>query len=473
MTEGKLWGGRFGGGPSDAMFTLSKSTQFDWRLALHDIAGSRAHAKALLAAGLLAPEEAAAMDEGLAELARRVAASEFLPGTDDEDVHGALERGLKEVVGPELGGRLRAGRSRNDQIATLIRSYLRTELRAIALAVDEVCEALASQSDAYMGAVMPGRTHLQSAQPVLLSHHLLAHAWPLTRDMERLRDLDVRLSVSPYGSAALAGTSLGLDPQLVARELGFTGSVPNSIDGTAARDLVAEATWVLAQVAIDLSRLSEDVILWCTAEFGFAKLDDAWSTGSSIMPQKKNPDVAELARGKAGRLIGNLTGLLATLKGLPLAYNRDLQEDKEPVFDGIDQLHVLLPAVAGMVGTLTFDRERMAEVAPMGFSLATDVADHLVRRRVPFAVAHEVAGETVRYCESRGLTLQDLQASDLGEISEHLDDGVLAVLTVEGSVAARDGRGGTAPVRVAEQLTELRAKQAELRGWAQESPKAG
>ena len=473
VTGGKLWGGRFGGGPSDAMFALSKSTQFDWRLALHDIAGSRAHAKALLAAGLLDEEQAAAMDDGLAELARRVEAGEFLPAADDEDVHGALERGLKEVVGPELGGRLRAGRSRNDQIATLIRSYLRTELRSIALAVDEVCEALGSQAENCMGAVMPGRTHLQSAQPVLVSHHLLAHAWPLARDIDRLRDLDVRLSVSPYGSAALAGTSLGLDPELVARELGFSSSVPNSIDGTASRDLVAEATWVLAQVAIDLSRLSEDVILWCTAEFGFAKLDDAWSTGSSIMPQKKNPDVAELARGKAGRLIGNLTGLLATLKGLPLAYNRDLQEDKEPIFDGIDQLHVLLPAVAGMVGTLTFNRERMAQVAPMGFSLATDVADHLVRQRVPFAVAHEVAGETVQYCESHNMTLQDLGVEDLPRISEHLDESVLQVLSVEGSVSARDGRGGTAPARVAEQLDEFRQRQSELRLWAESGPHAG
>lgn len=473
MTEGRLWGGRFGGGPSEAMFLLSKSTQFDWRLALHDIAGSRAHAKALLDAGLLGRDEAVAMDDGLAELARRVEAGEFQPADDDEDVHGALERGLKDVVGAELGGRLRAGRSRNDQIATLIRSYLRTELRTIALAIDEVVSALAAQSEEYLGAVMPGRTHLQSAQPVLLSHHLLAHAWPLVRDIQRLRDLDARLAQSPYGSAALAGTSLGLDPQLVARELGFSSSVPNSIDGTAARDLVAEATWVLAQVAVDLSRLSEDVILWCTAEFGFAKLDDAWSTGSSIMPQKKNPDVAELARGKAGRLIGNLTGLLATLKGLPLAYNRDLQEDKEPIFDSVDQLRVLLPAVAGMIGTLTFDRDRMAQVAPMGFSLATDVADHLVRRRVPFAVAHEVAGETVKYCETRGITLQDLGGDDLPRISKHLDAGVLEVLTVEGSVAARDGRGGTAPARVAEQLVELREQQSSLEAWAGNGPLPG
>ncbi|MFT3887161.1 MAG: argininosuccinate lyase [Arachnia sp.] len=464
--QGRLWGGRFAGGPSDAMFALSKSTQFDWRLALHDIAGSRAHAKALRAAGLLTDEQAAAMDAGLAELARRVEAGEFLPAESDEDVHGALERGLKDIVGADLGGRIRAGRSRNDQIATLIRSYLRGEIRLIAQDLDGVLEALASQAERHLGVVMPGRTHLQSAQPILLSHHLLAHAWPLVRDVDRLRDLDRRLAVSPYGSAALAGTSLGLDPELVARELGFSSSVPNSIDGTAARDLIAEAAFVLAQIGVDLSRLSEDVIIWCTAEFGFATLDDAWSTGSSIMPQKKNPDVAELARGKAGRLIGNLAGLLATLKGLPLAYNRDLQEDKEPIFDGLDQLHVLIPAVAGMVGTLTFHPERMAEVAPRGFSLATDVADHLVRQGVPFAVAHEVAGESVRYCERRGLTLQDLTVDDLPGISEHLDASVLGVLTVEGSVASRDGRGGTAPVRVAEQAAELRAAQATLAEWA-------
>ena len=405
------------------------------------------------------------MDEGLVELARRVSAGEFVAAESDEDVHGALERGLKDVVGADLGGRLRAGRSRNDQIATLIRSYLRHEIRLISEDVEGVIDALATQAEANLGAVMPGRTHLQSAQPILLSHHLLAHAWPLVRDIGRLRDLDARLAVSPYGSAALAGTSLGLDPQLVARELGFADSVPNSIDGTAARDLIAEAAFVLAQIGVDLSRLSEDVILWCTAEFGFAKLDDAWSTGSSIMPQKKNPDVAELARGKAGRLIGNLTGLLATLKGLPLAYNRDLQEDKEPIFDGLDQLHILLPAVAGMVGTLTFDTERMCEVAPKGFSLATDVADHLVRNAVPFAVAHEVAGETVRYCETRGITLQDLTADDLPSISAHLDPTVLEVLTVDGSVAARDGRGGTAPARVAEQIVELRSTVAGLRAW--------
>jgi argininosuccinate lyase len=274
------------------------------------------------------------------------------------------------------------------------------------------------------------------------------------------------LAVSPYGSGALAGTSLGLDPEQVAAELGFDGSVANSIDGTAARDVVAEAAYVLAQVGVDLSRLSEDVILWVTHEFGFATLDDAWSTGSSIMPQKKNPDVAELSRGKAGRLIGNLTGLLATLKGLPLAYNRDLQEDKEPVFDSVDQLLLLLPAVAGMVATLTFDRERLEALAPRGFSLATDVADWLVRQRVPFAEAHHLAGAAVRRCEADGIELSDLTPAALAEISPLLTPEVLGVLTVAGSIDSRGGRGGTAVARVREQLDELSAASDSARTWA-------
>ncbi len=457
IAEGRLWGGRFAGGPAEAMFALSKSTQFDWRLARHDLAGSRAHARALNRAGLLTDPELAAMLAGIDALEADVVAGRFLPAATDEDVHGALERGLIERVGSELGGRLRAGRSRNDQIATLIRLYLRDANQVLAADLTALAGALADQAEAHLGAVMPGRTHLQHAQPVLLSHHLLAHAWPLVRDLQRLRDLDARLALSPYGSAALAGTSLGLDPEAVAADLGFAGSVPNSIDGTAARDLAAEQAYVLAQVAVDVSRLAEDVVLWCTHEFGFARLDDAWSTGSSIMPQKKNPDVAELARGKAGRLIGNLAGLLATLKGLPLAYNRDLQEDKEPVFDGLDQLAVLLPAVTGMVATLTFDTARMAELAPQGFSLATDLADWLVRRRVPFAIAHEVAGAAVKSCEAQGIGLGDLTPDQLASISPDLTPEVLDVLTVEGSVAARAGRGGTAPVAVKAQLDELRA----------------
>jgi argininosuccinate lyase len=328
-----------------------------------------------------------------------------------------------------------------------------------------VVGALHQQARDHLGIAMPGRTHLQHAQPVLLSHHLLAHAWPLLRNCDRIRDLDRRLAISPYGSAALAGTSLGLDPEAVARELGFTASVANSIDGTSARDVVAEAAFICAQIAVDLSRLSEDVIIWVTREFGFASLSDEWSTGSSIMPQKKNPDVAELARGKAGRLIGNLAGLLATLKGLPLAYNRDLQEDKEPIFDSIDQLLIVLPAVTGMVSTLRFHREQLERVAPMGFSLATDVADWLVRQRVPFAEAHEITGAYVRRCEDEGVELSDLSADDLADISPHLTAGVRSVLSLKGSINSRSGRGGTAAVRVQEQLDEVSAAIGSIQNW--------
>ncbi|WP_425309491.1 argininosuccinate lyase [Ammonicoccus fulvus] len=483
--DGRLWGGRFAGGPAEAMFALSKSTQFDWRLARYDLLGSLAHAKALRAAELLTPDEYAGLAAGLTDMLADVSfpdregARPIGPAETDEDVHGALERILIERIGPELGGRLRAGRSRNDQIATLVRMYLRDELRAIAGGVLQVVGALLSQAARHLGesfdgrpaeldrpTIMPGRTHLQSAQPILLSHHLLAHVWPLLRDVQRMQDLDKRLAVSPYGSAALAGTSLGLDPELVARELGFDASTENSIDGTAARDLVAEAAYVLAQIGVDLSRISEEVILWSTVEFGFATLSDAWSTGSSIMPQKKNPDVAELARGKSGRFIGNLTGLMTTLKGLPLAYNRDLQEDKEPVFDTIDQLQVLLPAMAGMLGTLEFHPERMRELAPRGFSLATDVADWLVRQRVPFAHAHEIAGASVRYCEERGIELGELTVEDLPKIAPELGEGVLDVLSIEGSVNSRSGRGGTAAARVLEQLDAADALRLAGEEWA-------
>ena len=463
---GALWGGRFASGPSDALAELSRSTHFDWRLVPYDLAGSRAHARVLRRAGLLTDDQLDGLVAGLDALGERFDRGELHPDPSDEDVHGALERLLLVEVGDELGGRLRAGRSRNDQVATLFKAFLRDHARVVATLVLDLATALADQAEQHLGAVMPGRTHLQHAQPVLLSHHLLAHAWPLLRDVGRLRDWDARVAVdSPYGAGALAGTSLGLDPEEVARDLGFTGSSANSIDGTAARDFVAELAFVTAMIGVDVSRQAEDVILWATKEFGFVVLDDAYSTGSSIMPQKKNPDIAELARGKAGRLIGNVSGLLATLKALPLAYNRDLQEDKEPVFDSVDTLEVLLPAFTGMVATLTFDTERMAELAPQGFSLATDVAEWLVRQGVPFRVAHEVAGACVRRCEELGVELDQLTDAQLAEIDEHLTPDVREVLTVAGSVASRDSRGGTAPDRVRDQLAELRAVVADHRAW--------
>jgi argininosuccinate lyase len=463
--EGKLWGGRFASGPSPALEALSRSTHFDWRLVPYDLAGSVAHANALHRAGLLTDNDHAELLRGLATLRQEYDAGSLHPSPADEDVHGGLERLLIERVGPDVGGRLRAGRSRNDQVATLVRLYLRDQARMIADLLLDLVDALATQARHHLDVAMPGRTHLQHAQPVLLAHHLLAHAWPLLRDVDRLHGWDARVADdSPYGSGALAGSSLGLDPRAVARELGFTDSSANSIDGTAARDFVAEFCFVTAMIGVDLSRIAEEVVIWTTAEFGFARLDDAYATGSSIMPQKKNPDIAELTRGKSGRLIGNLTGLLATLKGLPLAYDRDLQEDKEPVFDSVDTLLVVLPAVAGMVDTLTFDTTRMAALAPQGFSLATDVAEWLVRQGVPFREAHEIAGAAVRRCEELGCDLPDLEDDQLAEVSAYLTPEVRTVLTVGGSLASRDGRGGTAPHRVREQLAELVARSERARG---------
>jgi argininosuccinate lyase len=460
-----LWGGRFSAKPADALAALSLSTHFDWRLARYDIRGSRAHARVLHAAALLDDDELTAMLDALDRLDADVDSGAFVPVPEDEDVHTALERGLIERAGPELGGRLRAGRSRNDQIATLLRMWLRDAARRIATGTLDVIDALLDQAEAHPDAPMPGRTHLQHAQPVLLAHHLGAHVQALLRDVERLRDWDARAALSPYGSGALAGSSLGLDPAAVAAELGFDAPVENSIDGTASRDFAAEAAFVLAMLAVDLSRIAEEIIIWSTAEFGYVALDDSYSTGSSIMPQKKNPDVAELARGKAGRLIGNLTGLLATLKAQPLAYNRDLQEDKEPLFDSVDQLELLLPAMAGMVGTLAFHTERLAELAPAGYTLATDLAEWLVRQGVPFRTAHQAAGACVRLAESRGAELAELSEMELAAVHPELTIDVRRVLNVAGSINSRDSYGGTAPDRVAEQLQRARRAADGHRSW--------
>jgi len=462
----RLWGARFADGPSEALAALSASVHFDWRLAPYDIAGSKAHARVLHRAGHLTADELARMLDGLDTLLADVNAGTFTGTVADEDVHTALERGLLERLGPDLGGKLRAGRSRNDQIATLGRMFLRDHVRIIGGLILDLQLALVGLAEAHPDTAMPGRTHLQHAQPVLFAHHVLAHVQALSRDAERLRQWDTRTAVSAYGSGALAGSSLGLDPQFVAAELGFEGgSAANSIDGTAARDYVAEFAFVTAMIGINLSRIAEEVIIWNTREFGFITLHDAFSTGSSIMPQKKNPDIAELARGKSGRLIGNLTGLLATLKALPLAYNRDLQEDKEPVFDSCDTLEVLLPAFTGMMATLTVHDERLEELAPAGFSLATDIAEWLVKQGTPFRVAHEVAGACVKFCEPRGLELADLTDEQFAEISPQLTPEVRSVLTVHGAIASRDGRGGTAPSAVAAQLAEVKADLAVQRAW--------
>jgi argininosuccinate lyase len=451
-----LWGSRFEGGPSAALAALSRSVHFDWRLAKYDIAGTRAHIKALMSAGYLSSLEHEKLDRSLVELASRVEAGSFAAKPADEDVHSALERGLIEIAGPELGGKVRAGRSRNDQIATLIRIYLLDQSEVLHRLVIDLIEVILSRSEEHLGVAMPGRTHFQHAQPVLLSHHLLAHAWPLVRDLERMQDFKKRASLSPYGAGALAGNTLGLDPNLVAAELGLVGPTQNSIDATASRDVVAEFLFITTLISINLSRFSEEIIIWASAEFDYIKLHDSFSTGSSIMPQKKNPDIAELARGKSGRLIGNLTGLLATLKGLPLAYNRDLQEDKEPVFDSIDQLMLVLPAFTGMIATLEFNRNRLEMLAPLGFSLATDVAEWLVKKKVPFRDAHEITGKLVSWCEQHKLELHEVADSDMAAISPMLTPDVRDVLSVGGSIKARTGAGATALPRVLEQITALR-----------------
>lgn len=470
--EGALWGGRFSGGPSEAMFALSVSTHFDWVLAPYDVLASKAHAKVLNRAGLLSDADLETMLNGLDQLGRDVADNSFVPAPSDEDVHGAMERGLIDRVGPEVGGRLRAGRSRNDQVAAMFRMWIRDAIRDIAVQVTELIDALAAQAKAHPEAIMPGKTHSQAAQPILLAHSLLAHAQPLLRDIQRLQDLDKRLAVSPYGSGALAGSSLKLDPEAIAEELGFDSAADNSLDGTSSRDFASETAFVLAQIAVDMSRLAEEIIYWCTPEYGYVTLSDSWSTGSSIMPQKKNPDVPELVRGKTGRLIGNLSGLMATLKGLPLAYNRDLQEDKEPIVDSVAQLNLLLPAMTGLVSTLTFHEDRMRELAPAGFTLATDLAEWMVRQGVPFREAHEASGSCVRIAESRGVDLIDLTDEELASVDSRLTPEVREVLTIDGAVASRSTRGGTAGVRVAEQRERVEKLSGELRGWA-ETPVRG
>ncbi len=452
--ESRLWGGRFASGPSPAMARLSRSTHFDWRLAPYDLMQTRAHAQVLERAGLLSQDESRGVVLALDTLATQVANGEFTPNEDDEDVHSAVERGLMSLLG-ELGGKLRAGRSRNDQVATDFKLYLRDHAQQIAGEVIYLQEAFLDQANENISTHSPGFTHLQHAQPVSFAHELAKHVHALGRDLERLSDWDSRAARSPLGAGALAGSSLGLDPELVADTLGFDSALGNSIDAVSDRDWAAEFLFVGAMIGVHLSRIGEEVILMASREFAWAQLDDAWSTGSSIMPQKKNPDIAELARGKSGRLIGNLTGLLATLKGLPFGYNRDLQEDKEPVFDTVEQLLVLLPAMTGMIKTLKFNTELMTNSAPAGFALATDIAEWLVREGVPFRNAHEIAGACVQVAEERDCELWDLTDEELSRISSHLNSQVRDVLNLEGALNSRDAFGGTAPIRVREQLQVL------------------
>ncbi len=464
-----LWGGRFEGGPAEALARLSVSVHFDWRLAPYDLLASKAHARVLHRAGLLDDAELERMLGALDELRAEVASGAFVATFADEDVHTALERGLLEKLGG-LGGKLRAGRSRNDQVATDLRLYLRDHARLLAGQLAGLEQALVDQAAEHLDTPAPGMTHLQHAQPVLFAHQLLAHVQAFARDVHRLRDWDLRASVSPLGAGALAGSSLPVDPISTAEELGFGSAAPNSMDAVSDRDFVAEFLFCAALLGVHLSRLGEEVVLWNTTEFGWVTLDDAFSTGSSIMPQKKNPDIAELARGKAGRLIGHVTGQLAMLKGLPLTYDRDMQEAQEPCFDAVETLALVLPAMAGMIATMTVHKEVLEASAPLGFALATDVAELLVRNGVAFREAHEAVGQLVVFCTQHTRELHEVADEELASISEHLTAEIRTVLDVRGAIASRQGHGGTAPVRVAEQLEVLRLEVTAHQDWAQSAP---
>jgi len=461
----RLWGGRFQGGPAEALARLSVSVQFDWRLAPYDLAASRAHARVLARAGLLSAEELGRMLAALDDLEAACASGEFRPTVEDEDVHTALERGLLERLG-SLGGKLRAGRSRNDQVATDLRLYLRDHARGVAARLVELADALAEQAGRHVETPAPGMTHVQHAQPVSFGHWLLAHVQPLLRDLDRLRDWDKRAAVSPLGAGALAGSSLPLDPVITAKELGFDVSAANSMDAVGDRDFVAEFLFTTALAGVHLSRLGEEVVLWTSTEFGWVELDDAFATGSSIMPQKKNADIAELARGKSGRLIGGLVTVLTMLKGLPLTYDRDMQEDKEPAFDAVDTLELVLPALAGMISTMTVRVDRLVAAAPVGFTLATEVADWLVRRGVPFRDAHEITGQLVALCAARECGLDEVSDEDLATVSPRLTPEVRQVLSVRGALAARMTPGSTGPGPVADQLAAVLDKLEGWREWA-------
>ena len=452
-----LWGGRFSDGPAQTVFALSRSVHFDFRLAPYDLRSSLAHLDVLESSGLLDKQVSSQIRSGLRELISEVAKGEFTPKPEDEDVHSALERGLMEKLG-EVGGSLRAGRSRNDQVATDLKLYAVDQMLHLASLVTELQSALLSKATEYKDAPAPGFTHLQHAQPILFGHELAKHVHAFSRDLDRIADWLKRTKVSPLGSGALAGSSLPLAPEKTASALGFSSNSANSIDGVSDRDFVAEALFITSLIGVHLSRIGEEWCIWATTEFGWAKVADAYSTGSSIMPQKKNPDMAELARGKAGRLIGNLTGVLTMLKGLPFAYNRDLQEDKEPLFDSFDTLFLVIPAVAGMVATTEFDREKMLAAAPMGFSLATEIADFLVRAHIPFSQAHEAAGRCVAQCEKLGIALHELSDDQLISIHPALTSDVRKVLTVDGALASRTSRGGTSPSSLEVQLKDLKVE---------------
>ena len=450
-----LWGGRFDSAPADAMAALSRSVHFDWRLAPYEIEVNLIHLKNLVEQGVVSKENGKKIESALLDLAKDIGSGSFKYTDADEDVHSAIERGLTERCG-EIGGAIRAGRSRNDLVVTDFKLYLIDHLLEIASQISALVKVINTQAANNLDVIAPGFTHTQHAQPITFAQELSKHSHALLRDIDRIFDWLKRNSFSPFGAGALAGTSIQPNPEKVAKDLGFSGAMANSIDAVGDRDFAAEALFDLAMLGVHLSKIGEEFVLWSSTEFGWVKIADAYSTGSSIMPQKKNADIAELARGKSGRFIGNLTSLLVVLKGLPFAYNRDLQEDKEPVFDSVDQLLILIPAITGMIESALFDSAAISKGAADGFSLATEIADFLAKKQIPFATAHEVAGECVKFCEKNGIELDQLSDAQLLAIHPALTGEVKAFLNVKGAVASRTSSMGTSQKSVAAALAQLK-----------------
>ena len=452
----KMWGGRFGGKPADLMRQINASIGFDKRLWREDIAASKAHAAMLRDQGIIAREDADAIISGLDAIASEYECDGVPENAELEDIHMTVEHRLGELIGP-AAGRLHTARSRNDQVATDFRMWVRAACDEALGAIRDLQRVLVARAEDHADTIMPGFTHLQVAQPVTLGHHLLAYFEMLRRDVSRFADARVRLDECPLGSAALAGTGFAVDRSTTATALGFDRPTANSLDSVSDRDFALDYLSAAAQCSLHMSRLAEELILWASPMFGFVKLSDDYSTGSSIMPQKRNPDAAELVRGHSGRIVGCLTALMVTMKGLPLAYSKDMQDDKEPVFEARDLLMLSLQALAGMVETVEFVPERMREAAASGFSTATDLADWLVREaNVPFREAHHITGRAVKLAEVLGCGLAELALESLQEIDPRIDDRVFSVLSVEASVASRTSYGGTAPARVREQIAEAK-----------------
>ncbi|MBW2658521.1 MAG: argininosuccinate lyase [Deltaproteobacteria bacterium] len=453
----KLWGGRFAEGTAASVETFTASIHYDSRLYKYDIAGSRAHAVMLAGQGILSPDELQAIDTGLAEIGREIEAGTFQFKSELEDIHMNIEKALIDRIGP-AGAKLHSGRSRNDQIALDFKMYLRDECIRIIELLDHINRAFVALAREYLGRTMPGYTHLQRAQPVQIAHHMLAYYEMFARDRSRMVDCRKRMNLSPLGSAALAGTGLPIDREQVAEILDFDGVTANSMDSAGDRDFAIEFTAGCTMIQLHLSRLSEELVLWSSQEFSFVDISDKFCTGSSIMPQKKNPDIPELIRGKSGRVVGSLTALLVLVKGLPLTYNRDLQEDKEPVFDAVDTVSSSLAIMAELLANLSFKTERMKEATATGFITATDLADYLVLKDIPFREAHGIVGRAVAFCLVKGCELEDLSLEELSRFSEVIGEDVFKVLSVEGSVNSRISTGGTSLLRVKEAVGEAEKK---------------